>query len=59
MVISMEALSQFSPADFEAAGFPAWVRGRYEQVSMHESSHVSVLSDALGNQSVAPCNYSL
>ncbi|CAD6575676.1 MAG: hypothetical protein TREMPRED_001470 [Tremellales sp. Tagirdzhanova-0007] len=54
----MEALSQFSDADFTAAGYPDWVRGRYEEISMHETAHVELLSSSLGNMSVAPCNYS-
>jgi len=59
MYLSMGALSQFSEADFEAAGYPSWVRGRYEQIMTHESEHVALLSGALGNDTVAPCNYSL
>ncbi|ORY33041.1 ferritin-like domain-domain-containing protein [Naematelia encephala] len=54
----MDALSQFSADDFTAAGYPDWVRGRYTQIAGHESDHVSLLSGALGNDSVAPCNYS-
>ncbi|WRT69285.1 uncharacterized protein IL334_006269 [Kwoniella shivajii] len=52
-----DALSQFDDAAFEAAGYPSWVRGRYEQIAGHESDHVSLLSGALGNASVAACEY--
>lgn len=53
----MGALANFSAADFEAAGYPDWVRNRYEQIMTHESEHVALLSGALGNDSVAPCTY--
>jgi len=52
-----DALGQFDAAAFEAAGFPDWVRGRYTQIASHESDHVALLSGALGNDSVAPCEY--
>ena len=55
----MGALANFSAADFEAAGYPDWVRNRYEQIMTHESEHVALLSGALGNDSVAPCTYDL
>ncbi|KAK8844124.1 hypothetical protein IAR55_006918 [Kwoniella newhampshirensis] len=53
-----DALAQFDEAAFEAAGYPNWVRGRLSQIAGHESDHVSLLSGALGNDSVAPCEYS-
>ncbi|KAK4687322.1 hypothetical protein P7C73_g2806, partial [Tremellales sp. Uapishka_1] len=53
-----DALSQFDAGAFEAAGYPDWVRGRYTQIAGHESEHVSLLSGALGADSVAPCQYS-
>ncbi|WVW79587.1 hypothetical protein I302_101556 [Kwoniella bestiolae CBS 10118] len=52
-----DALSQFDEAAFEAAGYPNWVRGRLSQIAGHESDHVSLLSTALGNDSVAECTY--
>jgi hypothetical protein len=38
---------------------PDWVRGRLSQVASHEQSHVDLLSGALGNDAVQPCNYKL
>ncbi|WWC90988.1 uncharacterized protein L201_005927 [Kwoniella dendrophila CBS 6074] len=52
-----DALAQFDEAAFEAAGYPNWVRGRLSQIAGHESDHVSLLSSALGNDSVAACTY--
>ena len=59
LIISADALSQFSADDFTSAGYPSWVRERLSQIASHESDHVSLLSSALGNDSVAACNYSL
>lgn len=53
-----DALAKFSADDFTAAGYPNWVRGRLSQIAGHESDHVSLLSGALGNASVAACQYS-
>ncbi|OCF32431.1 hypothetical protein I317_05782 [Kwoniella heveanensis CBS 569] len=53
-----DALDKFQESDFEAAGYPNWVRGRLSQIAGHESDHVSLLSGALGNDSVAECTYS-
>ncbi|KAJ7910956.1 ferritin-like domain-containing protein [Mycena leptocephala] len=53
-------LARFSPSNFVAAGFPEWVRGRFEQISDHEDTHVNFLSTALttaGAQAVSPCEY--
>ncbi|WWC72875.1 uncharacterized protein I206_106839 [Kwoniella pini CBS 10737] len=52
-----DALSQFDEAAFAAAGYPSWVRGRISQIAGHEADHVSLLSGALGNASVAECTY--
>jgi len=52
------ALAQFDDAAFQAAGFPAWVRPRFEQIAQHEASHVQLLSSALGSSATMPCNYS-
>jgi len=51
-------LSQFDDAAFTSAGFPDWVRGRFVQIGQHEFTHVATLESALGNDSVAACNYS-
>ncbi|WVR08866.1 hypothetical protein IAU60_005925 [Kwoniella sp. DSM 27419] len=53
-----DALSKFQQSDFEAAGCPSWVRDRLSQIASHEADHVSLLSGALGNASVAACEYS-
>jgi len=53
-----DALAKFSEDDFANAGYPAWVRGRLTQIAGHESDHVALLSGALGNASVAACEYS-
>ncbi|KAJ6456410.1 ferritin-like domain-containing protein [Mycena sanguinolenta] len=55
-----QGLDHFSPSDFAAAGFPDWVRGRFEQIREHEATHVKFLSTALGlagAPAVAPCEY--
>jgi len=55
-----QTLAKFSPAHFAAAGYPSWVRGRFEQISDHESTHVKFLSTALitsGADDVKPCEY--
>ena len=54
-----EALAKFDASAFQEAGYADWVRGRFEQISQHEQTHVAFLTDALGNNSVAACNYSL
>lgn len=51
------ALQQFDAGAFEGAGYPNWVRNRIAQISAHEGAHVSLLSGALGNMSVAECTY--
>ncbi|WWD21216.1 hypothetical protein CI109_105700 [Kwoniella shandongensis] len=52
-----DALEKFDESAFEAAGYPNWVRGRLSQIAGHEADHVSLLSTALGNQSVEACEY--
>ncbi len=43
---------------FLDAGFPAWVRNRFEEIAAHEASHVAVLSGAIGANATQPCQYS-
>ncbi|KAJ7207132.1 ferritin-like domain-containing protein [Mycena pura] len=55
-----QTLAKFSPAQFAAAGYPSWVRGRFEQISDHENIHVTFLSTALAAAkatAVKPCEY--
>jgi hypothetical protein len=57
LTVSADALAKFSDSDFQSAGYPDWVRGRISQIAEHEASHVALLSGALGNASVAACEY--
>ncbi|KAI0351015.1 hypothetical protein OH77DRAFT_1498721 [Trametes cingulata] len=52
-----QGLDQFSASDFEAAGYPAWVRNRFTQIAAHESAHVAELTDSLGDAAPAACTY--
>jgi len=52
-----QALAKFTADDLANAGFAGWVRSRVSQIAEHESSHVRLLSGALGNNSVPPCQY--
>jgi hypothetical protein len=52
-----DALNMYSQQDFMNAGYPDWVRGRMSQIQQHESSHVALLSAALGNMSIPACTY--
>ncbi|KAJ7162159.1 ferritin-like domain-containing protein [Mycena filopes] len=50
----------FSDADFAAAGFPDWTRGRFVQIAEHEATHVAFLTTALqtaGAPAVQACEY--
>lgn len=53
------ALGTYDAQAFADAGFPPWVRGRFEQISEHEQTHVAFLTSALGNAAPQPCTYSL
>ncbi|KAG9038830.1 hypothetical protein FRB95_014379 [Tulasnella sp. JGI-2019a] len=52
-----EALGKFGAHAFNKAGFPSWVRGRFEQIAEHEKAHVGFLEAALGPAATKPCNY--
>jgi hypothetical protein len=54
-----EAMDKFSEGDFEKDGFPAWVKGRFNQMKEHEWTHVGALSGALDGSVVRPCTYNL
>ncbi|CDO77762.1 hypothetical protein BN946_scf184993.g25 [Trametes cinnabarina] len=50
-------LSRFSANDFEDAGYPSWVRGRFQQIADIEATHAAYLRDALGNDAPHACTY--
>ncbi|EPQ53145.1 hypothetical protein GLOTRDRAFT_46095, partial [Gloeophyllum trabeum ATCC 11539] len=52
------ALEKFDANAFASAGFPTWVRERYEQIAGHEASHVAFLTKAIGDNATKPCTYS-
>lgn len=54
-----QALQRFDDSAFQQAGFPSFVRGRFQQISDHEQSHVQLLTGILGSDAPAACNYSL
>ncbi|KZS93402.1 hypothetical protein SISNIDRAFT_507377 [Sistotremastrum niveocremeum HHB9708] len=51
-------LSEFDQDAFVKAGLPAFTRGRFEQIAEHEATHVQFLTEALGPDATAACNYS-
>jgi len=52
------ALAKFNAAAFKKAGYPSWVRGRFEQIAEHEAEHVTFLAGALGDAATKACEYS-
>lgn len=54
-----QGLSMFNESDFEAAGFPFWVRNRFEQIAEHEATHVDLLRSILGSDAPEACEYNL
>ncbi|KAH8080728.1 ferritin-like domain-containing protein [Cristinia sonorae] len=52
-----EGLKRFDAAAFRAAGYPDWVRGRFQQIAQHEATHVEFLKGALGKDAVEACEY--
>lgn len=52
-----EGLDKLDEKAFEAAGYPPWVRARFEQIKEHEATHVAFLSEALGPAAPQPCTY--
>ena len=54
-----EGLDKLDEQAFADAGYPPWVRARFEQIKGHEATHVQVLSAALGDVATKPCTYNL
>ena len=54
-----EGLDKLDEQAFADAGYPPWVRARFEQIKGHEATHVQVLSAALGDAAPQPCTYNL
>ncbi|KIJ60862.1 hypothetical protein HYDPIDRAFT_31909 [Hydnomerulius pinastri MD-312] len=52
-----QGLQKYSQQDFLDENLPAWARGRWSQIAQHESTHVTFLEGALGDQAVQPCTY--
>ncbi|TBU41746.1 ferritin-like domain-containing protein [Dichomitus squalens] len=52
-----QALEKFDDQAFQNAGFPFWVRARFEQLATHEKEHVQYLQEVLGNDAPKPCEY--
>ena len=53
-------LQNFSAQAFADAGFAAPVRGFYEQLSLHEKTHVDNLTSIIGaDNAVKACTYNL
>ncbi|THH15389.1 hypothetical protein EW146_g5071 [Bondarzewia mesenterica] len=50
-------LQNFSAQVFADAGFAPAVRGFYEQLALHEKTHVDNLTSILGDKAVKPCVY--
>lgn len=52
-----EGLQKLGEDAFAGAGYPSWVRSRFEQVREHEATHVAALKAALGDVAVQACTY--
>ncbi|PIL23314.1 hypothetical protein GSI_14625 [Ganoderma sinense ZZ0214-1] len=51
------ALAKFTVNDFEKAGYPSWVYGRFSEIAGHERTHVKYLTESLGPNAVPVCTY--
>jgi hypothetical protein len=57
-----DGLAIFTDESFTQAGFPSWVRPRFDIIASHEEAHVNTLTSALqqiGAKPVEPCEYNL
>jgi hypothetical protein len=54
-----QGLANFTAQDFETAGFNATVYTDFQQIALHEYTHVQFLQKALGKDAVQPCTYEL
>ncbi|KAG1840191.1 ferritin-like domain-containing protein [Suillus subalutaceus] len=54
----IQGLQKYTQQDFLDADLPTWARGRWDEISQHESTHVSFLESVIGDQAVQPCTYS-
>ncbi|EJF63580.1 hypothetical protein DICSQDRAFT_167642 [Dichomitus squalens LYAD-421 SS1] len=52
-----QALEKFDDQAFQNAGFPVWVRARFERLATHEKEHVQYLQEVLSNDAPKPCEY--
>ncbi|KAI0819858.1 ferritin-like domain-containing protein [Trametes gibbosa] len=50
-------LSKYKTNDFVNAGYPAWVRGRFQQIADNEAAHVKFLSEEIGSGAAKACTY--
>ncbi|KDQ17513.1 hypothetical protein BOTBODRAFT_646485 [Botryobasidium botryosum FD-172 SS1] len=55
--LHQSGLARFPSTAFTAAGLIADARGRFQQISDHETLHISFLKSAIGNGATAPCTY--
>jgi hypothetical protein len=55
----VRGLNMFDQAAFDAAGYPKGTRQRLRQIANHEATHIALLSDILGSQTIKPCAYTL
>ncbi|KZT25452.1 hypothetical protein NEOLEDRAFT_1114228 [Neolentinus lepideus HHB14362 ss-1] len=57
----VSGLTKYDDQAFLDAGFPAWVRGRIQQIGDHEADHVAFLTTAIeasGANATQACSYS-
>lgn len=52
-----EGLAKFNKVAFRKAGYPAYIRQRFEEIAAQEKTHVAYLAEALGSAGVGECKY--